>query len=1319
MSTDAFAPEDASASSSESQQQQQTVVASPAAVASAAATPSSSSAPSSESASTTTSSPSTTIEDSDPTSQQQLSTETDAESDSDSSVSTVSASSSSSTASTDSSSTSTTTSASTDEDHLTSSSSASSGTLTASSIAAIAASLSSASSVSATPAPVQAPAPAPPLPPAPVPSPPPPAPTPLSSTSAPSNQRLVYPALHLFPLNGTFLPKCINLSPPGPHNRVKIGRQTTPKTAPNQTNGFFDSKVLSRAHAEIWSRDGKIFIKDVKSSNGTFINGERLSLEAQESDDFELHSEDHVEFGIDIVSEDGKVVLHHKVASRVYVVITAEDAVNIRHDIANGIVPSGGAGNVSAGARGGAGAGGAGANGGAGDLSGAGARRGPGAAGAGKANMINFDQVLGRLQAELKKSREAGQELSSITNVFSDIHDTLAGGMPPLQQPPYQHLVPEAEDRARPNPGSRPKGEAGDGLNSNNAASGDAAASVADGTNESSAAVAAATAAATAAAAAATKAKEEAEAKLAQTTQQASEQTQTVLTLQAQLSETQASLAEHIAKMRGLEEMLNEHEHLKGEVEALRRLVADVSPPASSGGGKERDGFYHHSAGSHVRELPPPLGRIPPPPLPPLPADAPAPSSTLFNSTQPLPPASASSASASAEGTASSTGETNAEPELELFDAFKARTSRKLSPSQRAEEEERMRLLDLREEEQRRQREGGHQQDGEDDEGRRTNKRSLSGSPPPPGASSAEAGGGLGPWGAFGLPSPYGESSGSEGGAKRKNGALGGEDDDDAASVADTVVPGSPPSSGYGGSNGASRHLTLGDAPKPPAGMDEVDGDDFGRGSSSGGQGSLGVPMRRRREESSPGLLQLAGADDASHSRWGSMRVRDLGPGGHRFGGVGGADEDEEDDEDEDEDVRRAGSLRKNGHVGPLAPPDMPPGLSYDGLDDSDHASPSSSWSSAANSRMTRAQLLEENAKLQARLATLEELLSEAMALGRSLARDVPAGADLDEDEAAAEEEAVAIVSDEKDASEKESQKSASVDDDEPEGLKQSGVKAEPVERKLPKAGVIKAQAETSSKSLDTSSSSSYLSGDIDVDAYVRKLESRISTLESEMDRRVAEVESEILRETQAKWELWRSQVEQGMVLQIQRGGWEADHGRIFRNVVTGRKGAGGVSAGAGGGAGADEEEDEDRSARSASSGDTDGSTGAGSTNSTTSTNATSPPSSIAESVGRIGRSLLGGATSPGAGSMSSSAGQLGKGEIGAGSNEHGVDEVGGGSAADGKQRDGPARGRGPTSKPFLFSDNSAAVPALSAAGAVIVAMAVMAFAAKSAGPHK
>ncbi|KAK5991167.1 hypothetical protein PT974_09445 [Cladobotryum mycophilum] len=93
---------------------------------------------------------------------------------------------------------------------------------------------------------------------------------------------------------------------------------TNQKTVPTATNGFFDSKVLSRSHAEIYAeRNGKIYIRDVKSSNGTFVNGTRLSQENRESEPHELQTADHLELGIDIVSEDQKTVVHHKVAAKV------------------------------------------------------------------------------------------------------------------------------------------------------------------------------------------------------------------------------------------------------------------------------------------------------------------------------------------------------------------------------------------------------------------------------------------------------------------------------------------------------------------------------------------------------------------------------------------------------------------------------------------------------------------------------------------------------------------------------------------------------------------------------------------------------------------------------------------------------------------------------------------------------------------------------------------------------------------------------------------------------------------------------------------
>lgn len=122
--------------------------------------------------------------------------------------------------------------------------------------------------------------------------------------------------LHLIPMNGTFERKTITV--PFFPDVLRIGRQTNNKTIPTPQNGYFDSKVLSRQHAEIWAdRNGKIWIRDVKSSNGTFVNGQRLSQENRDSDPHELREQDMLELGIDIVSEDQKTIVHHKVAARV------------------------------------------------------------------------------------------------------------------------------------------------------------------------------------------------------------------------------------------------------------------------------------------------------------------------------------------------------------------------------------------------------------------------------------------------------------------------------------------------------------------------------------------------------------------------------------------------------------------------------------------------------------------------------------------------------------------------------------------------------------------------------------------------------------------------------------------------------------------------------------------------------------------------------------------------------------------------------------------------------------------------------------------
>lgn len=124
------------------------------------------------------------------------------------------------------------------------------------------------------------------------------------------------PVLYLLSMNGTFERKTISV--PYYPDSLRIGRQTNKKTVPTSVNGFFDSKVLSRRHAEIWADpNGSIWIRDVGSTNGTWVNGIRLSEENRSSDTHEMQTHDHLELGIDIVSEDQKTVVFHKVVARV------------------------------------------------------------------------------------------------------------------------------------------------------------------------------------------------------------------------------------------------------------------------------------------------------------------------------------------------------------------------------------------------------------------------------------------------------------------------------------------------------------------------------------------------------------------------------------------------------------------------------------------------------------------------------------------------------------------------------------------------------------------------------------------------------------------------------------------------------------------------------------------------------------------------------------------------------------------------------------------------------------------------------------------
>ncbi|OCF44842.1 hypothetical protein I317_01331 [Kwoniella heveanensis CBS 569] len=308
-----------------------------------------------------------------------------------------------------------------------------------------------------------------------------------------------FPSLHLWPLQDTFVMKMIHL-PEG--QRIKIGRQTNNKTVPGERNAYFDSKVLSRLHAEIWEQGGKIFIKDVRSSNGTFINGERLSPESVESAPFELKSEDQVEFGIDIVSEDNRTIVHHKVAAKVYCVFGPEDAalsarelVNYQNPDSRGLrrvasQPNGHPNN---------------------QLS----QMGPSImSSGGKSSALSFDSVLNKLQNELRASKETGAELQNLATAFTDIQDTLGGGLPPSQNGSAAQYIP---------PQFR-------------SASAEAQAALAGPHGQQAAAF---------------------------------------IALQNQLTETQTSLGSQLEKIRLLEGQLKEHETIKHELSSMREQMEE------------------------------------------------------------------------------------------------------------------------------------------------------------------------------------------------------------------------------------------------------------------------------------------------------------------------------------------------------------------------------------------------------------------------------------------------------------------------------------------------------------------------------------------------------------------------------------------------------------------------------------------------------------------------------------------------------------------------------------------------------------------------
>ncbi|KAE9419193.1 hypothetical protein Angca_009058 [Angiostrongylus cantonensis] len=87
---------------------------------------------------------------------------------------------------------------------------------------------------------------------------------------------------------------------------LKIGRAVARLKAAKD-NAIFDCKVLSRNHAVLSYRNGGFFLRDTKSSNGTFVNNERLAVTGEESEARQIFTGDIVQFGVEIVENSNKV----------------------------------------------------------------------------------------------------------------------------------------------------------------------------------------------------------------------------------------------------------------------------------------------------------------------------------------------------------------------------------------------------------------------------------------------------------------------------------------------------------------------------------------------------------------------------------------------------------------------------------------------------------------------------------------------------------------------------------------------------------------------------------------------------------------------------------------------------------------------------------------------------------------------------------------------------------------------------------------------------------------------------------------------------
>ncbi|KIV80844.1 hypothetical protein PV11_08320 [Exophiala sideris] len=94
-----------------------------------------------------------------------------------------------------------------------------------------------------------------------------------------------------------------------------IGRQLREGPREDPRNGVFKAQSVSQRHAQVWADEqtGLIYIQDLKSRGGTFVNAKRLSSGGTH----ELHKGDQLRLGTDILDDDRRSIKHSSVSAKV------------------------------------------------------------------------------------------------------------------------------------------------------------------------------------------------------------------------------------------------------------------------------------------------------------------------------------------------------------------------------------------------------------------------------------------------------------------------------------------------------------------------------------------------------------------------------------------------------------------------------------------------------------------------------------------------------------------------------------------------------------------------------------------------------------------------------------------------------------------------------------------------------------------------------------------------------------------------------------------------------------------------------------------